>query len=257
MDMKRRSWNRLATVGLLALVGTGRADIITQTDDPFCEGICPGIFGFDVTEFQNVAIRFVPDRDYTLDRVSVWLFDINEAAEPQEMVVVEGGESTPSRQVIDGRTFISPATLPFTPELVPISTPRRARVRAGRSYWVILTTSVSSRGQCSWAVANPGRGWSSVSDAFGTWQPGGNGAFPAHIIEGTPAPPCVADVDDGSGTGTPDGGVTIDDLLYYLVIYGEGRPAADVDDGTGRGTPDGGVTIDDLLYFLTRYAAGC
>jgi hypothetical protein len=96
-----------------------------------------------------------------------------------------------------------------------------------------------------------------VSDAFGTWQPGGDGAFPAHIIEGTPAPPCVADVDDGSGTGTPDGGVTIDDLLYYLVIYGEGRPAADVDDGTGRGTPDGGVTIDDLLYFLTRYAAGC
>lgn len=31
--------------------------------------------------------------------------------------------------------------------------------------------------------------------------------------------PCVADVDDGSFTGAPDGGVTIDDLLYYLVRY--------------------------------------
>jgi len=32
---------------------------------------------------------------------------------------------------------------------------------------------------------------------------------------------------------------------------------ADVDDGTGTGTPDGGVTIDDLLFFLAHFAAGC
>lgn len=31
-----------------------------------------------------------------------------------------------------------------------------------------------------------------------------------------------ADVDDGSFTGTPDGGVTIDDLLYYLYIFESG-----------------------------------
>ncbi len=69
--------------------------------------------------------------------------------------------------------------------------------------------------------------------------------------------PCVADVDDGTGTGTPDGGVTIDDLLYYLNIFNLGSIAADVDDGSGTGTQDGGVTIDDLLYFLTRFNAGC
>ncbi len=68
---------------------------------------------------------------------------------------------------------------------------------------------------------------------------------------------CVADVDDGSGTGTPDGGVTIDDLLYYLSIFNLGDVSADVDDGTGTGTPDGGVTIDDLLYYLARFNAGC
>jgi hypothetical protein len=68
---------------------------------------------------------------------------------------------------------------------------------------------------------------------------------------------CVADLDDGTGTGTPDGGVTIDDLLYYLAIYAEGLPAADIDDGSNTGTPDGGVTIDDLLYFLLRFNAGC
>lgn len=68
---------------------------------------------------------------------------------------------------------------------------------------------------------------------------------------------CVADVDDGTGTGTPDGGVTIDDLLYYLGLFEAGDVRADVDDGTFTGTPDGGVTIDDLLYFLIRFEAGC
>lgn len=68
---------------------------------------------------------------------------------------------------------------------------------------------------------------------------------------------CVADTDDGTGTGACDGGVTIDDLLYYLNIFEQGTLAADVDDGSGTGTPDGGVTIDDLLYYLQRFEAGC
>jgi len=68
---------------------------------------------------------------------------------------------------------------------------------------------------------------------------------------------CTADFDDGTGTGTPDGGVTIDDFLYYLVIFENGDPGADVDDGSSTGTLDGGVTIDDLLYYLFRFEAGC
>jgi hypothetical protein len=68
---------------------------------------------------------------------------------------------------------------------------------------------------------------------------------------------CIADVDDGSGTGTIDGGVTIDDLLYYLGLFEAGDSIADVDDGSGTGSPDGGVTIDDLLYYLVRFEAGC
>lgn len=69
--------------------------------------------------------------------------------------------------------------------------------------------------------------------------------------------PCVADVDDGSGTGTQDGAVTVDDLLYFLASYAGGREAADVDDGSGTATPDGAVTIDDLLYYMARFEAGC
>ncbi len=82
------------------------------------------------------------------------------------------------------------------------------------------------------------------------------------LLPGSPThpicdPACPADVDDGSGTGTPDGGVTIDDLIYYLGLFEAGDIDADVDDGSGTGTLDGGVTIDDLIYFLTRFEAGC
>lgn len=72
--------------------------------------------------------------------------------------------------------------------------------------------------------------------------------------------PCPADLDnDGviSNGGTRDGGVTIEDLLYYLGQFSLGVVAADLDDGSGTGTPDGGVGIEDLLYFMQRYDAGC
>jgi YVTN family beta-propeller protein len=69
--------------------------------------------------------------------------------------------------------------------------------------------------------------------------------------------PCPADLDDGSGTGTPDQGVTIDDLVYFLDKFSLGDTAADLDDGSGLGIPDQGVTIDDLIYYLDHFVAGC
>ncbi len=69
--------------------------------------------------------------------------------------------------------------------------------------------------------------------------------------------PAAADLDDGTGTGAPDGGVDINDLLYFLGQYEAGAPAADLDDGTTSGVPDGGVDINDLLFFLGRYEGGC
>lgn len=68
---------------------------------------------------------------------------------------------------------------------------------------------------------------------------------------------CPADLDNGTGTGTPDGGVDINDLLFFLTAFEAGTNEADLDNGTGTGTPDGGVDINDLLYFLVRFEAGC
>jgi hypothetical protein len=68
---------------------------------------------------------------------------------------------------------------------------------------------------------------------------------------------CVADVDDGTATGTQDGAVTIDDLLFFLAAFEVGSNDADIDNGTSTGTQDGAVTIDDLLFFLVRFEEGC
>lgn len=68
---------------------------------------------------------------------------------------------------------------------------------------------------------------------------------------------CPADLDNGSGSGTRDGAVNIDDLLYFLAAFEAGGAGADLDNGTGTGTHDGAVTIDDLLYFLVHFEAGC
>lgn len=68
---------------------------------------------------------------------------------------------------------------------------------------------------------------------------------------------CPADLDNGSGSGTRDCAVGIDDLLYFLVGFEAGSISIDLDDGSGTGTPDSAVTIDDLLYFLVRFEIGC
>lgn len=72
-----------------------------------------------------------------------------------------------------------------------------------------------------------------------------------------PARPCDADFDDGTFTGVPDYGVTVDDLLYYLYLFELGDRAADLDDGSGRGHRDHAVTIEDLLYYLVHFEGGC
>jgi Immunoglobulin I-set domain len=68
---------------------------------------------------------------------------------------------------------------------------------------------------------------------------------------------CPADVDNGSGTGTPDQAVDVSDLLYFLVSFEAGIAAADLDDGRGQGLQDDAVDVTDLIYFLVRFELGC
>lgn len=86
-----------------------------------------------------------------------------------------------------------------------------------------------------------------------------NGFPPAkiHIQEGG-STDCVADLDNGTRTGTPDGGVDINDLLFFLGAFEAGNTDADLDDnGSDPAQPDGGVDVSDLLFFLAHFEAGC
>lgn len=79
----------------------------------------------------------------------------------------------------------------------------------------------------------------------------------ADPMGGTCTTTCPADLDNGSGLGSPDGGVDINDLLFFLSKFELGDVAADLDDGSGTGHHDGGVDINDLLFFLIHFEAGC
>jgi subtilisin-like proprotein convertase family protein len=68
---------------------------------------------------------------------------------------------------------------------------------------------------------------------------------------------CPADLANGSGVGTPDGSVDINDLLFFLAAFEAGSSNADIANGVGAGTPDGAVDINDLLFFLQHFELGC
>lgn len=93
------------------------------------------------------------------------------------------------------------------------------------------------------------------------WADGASGSADLQAqninVFGTLGPICDADLDDGSGAGYPDGGIDINDLLFFLAKYEAGSLGADLDNGSGTGTPDGGVDINDLLFFLAHYESGC
>lgn len=91
------------------------------------------------------------------------------------------------------------------------------------------------------------------TDTFGIIVTGECGSISA----GAQVIVCPADLDDGTNTGTPDGGVDISDLLYILGAYEAADPSADIDDGSSTGQPDCGVDLNDLLYFLVWYESGC
>lgn len=78
------------------------------------------------------------------------------------------------------------------------------------------------------------------------------------VFKLVPYVPCVADLDDGSGAGTRDDGVDINDLIFFLRGFEAGDVRVDVDDnGAEPAQPDGGVDINDLVYFLRHLEQGC
>ena len=82
-----------------------------------------------------------------------------------------------------------------------------------------------------WCFAAVGNAFSAVTIGDGiTWQPGGNGAAPTLVVEGTPGLP--ASSPDINGDGTVNG----IDLTALLAAWGTPSASADLNgDGTVNG----------------------
>lgn len=68
---------------------------------------------------------------------------------------------------------------------------------------------------------------------------------------------CPGDLDDGTMSGNSDGGVDINDLLFFLTNFELGSPEADLTWQYGGAIRDNAVDINDLLFFLQAFEAGC
>ncbi|MGD9790835.1 MAG: hypothetical protein AB7Q00_11400 [Phycisphaerales bacterium] len=78
----------------------------------------------------------------------------------------------------------------------------------------------------------------------------GNAIAIRPVLNPATIPPRVRRVEMTSDYG---GSLYVDDIP----LASPPQCVSDVDDGTFTGTPDGGTTIDDLLYFLSRFNLGC
>ncbi|MBT8486191.1 MAG: hypothetical protein HKO59_01350 [Phycisphaerales bacterium] len=224
-----------------------RADVIYETADPF--GGPFGLIGFDVFELQSVAVRFTPSDRFALDQVGLWFMnnDFSGATHPIVTATLRtdddtGGESVPSETIIESWEFPVSA-VGWDPMLEVLPSVRRPRLEPGTHYWIVAESDAPGGLDGVWNWASTGAGFVSICNGAGcTWSPGGSGAVPATIVEGTPTGP--GDVDG-------DGDVDFTDLLGLLAAWGRcpPPPATCHADQTG----DGVIDFTDLLVVLAAW----
>jgi hypothetical protein len=246
--------------GVAAMCAPAMAQrVISSSELPCVAPRCTsGGFGYDICTDQTMAIMMYPLEDAQLERISLWLFDIDSTTRDAVTVTVrEGNDEGPSSRILERFSFIAPATRVLEPQMVTLQSVVRPLIQANRSYWMVVESPAVPGRSSSWAAASGGGGI--FTTAFDNrWNQVQWGPWGAHLVEGSaPSRVCVADIDDGSGTGRRDGGVGVEDLTYFLRLLAEGSSAADVDDGSGNGTRDNGVGIEDLIYFVQRFESGC
>lgn len=228
-----------------------------------------GQYTFNVTDYDENEWSFFLQQPST---AGGWP-SVVPAFTPASYTGLQGMDPTQSR-LVEVNAFVPGGATPSTNgQLSGLMINQRFGTLQGPTVWSSLTTvgSPTSTRTIPAGVLQPN------TDYFATWyfdQRYSTSYPPPAVVvftnvtfgnitrvaftTGTAAPSCPADLDNGSGTGTPDDGVDINDLLYFLAAFEAGTAAgADLDNGSGTGTPDGGVDINDLLFFLSHFEAGC
>ena len=239
---------KIAAATLAAVVAAAHADTIFETSDPFGSPI--GLIGFDVFTNQSVAVRFVPDADYTLSSVSCW-FMSNRFDRPLDRPVrlsvqtdqAVGDAFIPSGVELEVMDLVITA-VGWDPQLDAATASGDTVLRAGQAYWIVAESDAPAADNPVWNWATGVTGYTSTT-AFdtGDWQPGGTGATVGIIVEGDLFTGCRADIDG-------DGDLTLFDFLAFQNLFDAGDLAADFDG-------DGDLTLFDFLAFQNEFDAGC
>jgi hypothetical protein len=236
----------LALASLLASPGLAPADVIYETNDPFGGGF--GLIGFDVFAFQSVGVRFTPDKDYTLDRVRVWFMSNDFEGDNPATVRISlrrddnDGEVSIPGETLETMEFVVSA-VGWEPVLETVESEAHTPLEAGQNYWIVAQSDVEGEnGVWNWATNETGF-TSNTSGNQDVWQPGGEGAVAATIVEGTPAGDCYPDF-------TGDGELNLFDFLEYVNAFNAAEDRADC-------TLDGVLDFFDFLCFTNTFNAGC
>ena len=241
----RRMGRYALAVAMLAPVPAG-AEVIFETADPF--GGPFGLWGPDVCIDQSVGLRFTPGADYHLDRISLWFMSNDFSGRTHPLVEVTlrtdddsvKGISVPSSEVLEAWSF-NVSAVGWNPILEVMDSAKHPLLTEDVNYWIVAESMAPCGLDGVWNIASKGVGFMSFSLGYGDpWQPGGQSAVAATIIEGTPIGPCPADLDG-------DGSVGILDLLAVLAAWGSDPGGPPDFDG------DGTVGILDLLTLLANW----
>jgi hypothetical protein len=249
--------NTLMLVAVVAAASLGgpfaSADTIYQTNTPF--GGPFGLIGFDVFQEQKVALRFTPNADFTLDRVSVWFMNNDgDGGHPPVTVSLRtdnaAAGSIPSDTILE-QWQINVSAVGWAPVLEAMDSSTHPLLSAGEHYWVVAESDSGPfiNGVWNWAAQDSGMMSICNGDPC-EWTPANSGAVAAGVIEGTPLPDCPGDI---AGN---DNVVNVDDLLAIINAWG---PCADPKncpaDIAPIGPPQGNdvVNVDDLLAVINAW----
>ncbi|MBX3376249.1 MAG: hypothetical protein KF678_04515 [Phycisphaeraceae bacterium] len=225
-----------------------RADIIYQTNPPYFGPNGPP--AFDIMDFQSVALRFTPRRDFTLETVRVWIMSNDLTQPPQAPIRLEVRDANPDGrpgEFIIASTSFHATAIGWNPVLETVPIRAHPLLRAHTDYWLIL--------HCDLHVNTPAWNWSDGSIGIialshggqTNFTEGGEGAVTGTTIEGSPA--CYTNC-DGS-TATPV--LSANDFVCFLNKFASADPYANCDGSTGSPL----LTANDFQCFINRFVTGC
>ena len=240
-----------AASALAVCAAAARADAVYETDDPF--GGPFGIWGFDVSQDQSVAVRFTPTGDYRLDLLRLWLWNNDDTGGTPHLTITLRNDEDPGTGSIPGATVYEtweldvPNTGAFNPVRFDFNSLSRPRLNDGVNYWIAAESPAVGGYDPVWAIAGIGVGFMSIKNPpTGPWSPAGSGAVVSVVVEGTPTW-AVGDLNC-------DGAVNFGDIDPFVLALGGYEPyhaaypacdwlAADCN-------ADGGVDFADIDPFV-------